>query len=299
MSRKNDHENKGRQRRRRHPFRKFLLLVIMAAFIITGYSRFIEPYLLTTSYDSLTSPYLTASSLETGDDTGIPRLRIVLFADTHFSEYYTPENFAEVVSRINSQDPDIVFFAGDLVDDLDSYEGSLEEIGSSLAGIKARIGKYAVYGNHDYGGGMQFKYPEVMAAGGFDLLVNETVDLADINVCIMGIDDIVIGYGNAECASWLDAGRCNIVVCHEPDVFDEMSGCNIDLMLSGHTHGRQIDLSIFDDYILPAYGKKYVKGRYDFENERHTTLFVTSGIGMTKLPLRLASPPEVTVTDLT
>ena len=162
------------------------------------------------------------------------------------------------------------------------------------------MAKIAVFGNHDYGGEMEFDYPDVMEAGGFQLLVNEKADFDEFNMTILGIDDVVIGYGDPSFAASLTDDRYNIAICHEPDVADELKTYSVDLMLSGHTHGRQINLRLFDDYILPAYGKKYIKGRYTLpaSDGSDLSLYVTGGIGMTKLPLRFASPPEVNMIDL-
>jgi predicted MPP superfamily phosphohydrolase len=81
-------------------------------------------------------------------------------------------------------------------------------------------------------------------------------------------------------------------------VIDDVLDYNVDLMISGHTHGRQINVKFFDDYILPPYGKKYISGLYDFDNERGSQLLVNCGIGMTKLPYRFMSPPELTIITL-
>ena len=77
-----------------------------------------------------------------------------------------------------------------------------------------------------------------------------------------------------------------------------LAAYDIDMMFAGHTHGRQVDISYFDDHILPAYGKKYIKGLYTFDSHRGTQLYVTGGLGTTKLPLRLGTPPEVNIINL-
>ena len=78
----------------------------------------------------------------------------------------------------------------------------------------------------------------------------------------------------------------------------EVLDYNVDLMISGHTHGRQINIKFFDEYILPPYGKKYINGLYQLSNDRESQLYVNSGIGMTKLPYRFLSPPELTCITL-
>lgn len=289
-------KKRRRTRKRRHTFRKLTTFILLAGFIFLGYAHFIEPYMLTTEYEEYNEPLISVSAAgNTESYAYADGLKIALFADTHFSKYYTPENFRDVIDRINSESPDIVFFLGDLVDEYDTYDGDIAEIERCLSEIHANIGKYAVYGNHDYGGGMQFKYPDVMEAGGFKLLINESEMLEQYNLCILGIDDMLIGYGDPSAAWSLDSDCCNIVICHEPDVFDMISDCSIDLMFAGHTHGRQINLKLFDKLIQPSLGQKYIKGDFDFDNARRTSLYVTSGIGTTKLPLRFGTLPEINI----
>ena len=278
-------------RRGRHLFLKTVLCLLILAVLTAGYARYIEPKMLIEKTETYQSEKLTV--LPNG-------VKIAIFADTHFSEYYTPEDFKKVTEKINRRTPDFIFFLGDLIDDFSTYKGDIREVETALASLKAKVAKIAVFGNHDYGGEMEIDYPDVMEAGGFQLLVNEKADFDEFNMTILGIDDVVIGYGDPSFAASLTDDRYNIAICHEPDVADELKTYSVDLMLSGHTHGRQINLRLFDDYILPAYGKKYIKGRYTLpaSDGSDLSLYVTGGIGMTKLPLRFASPPEVNMIDL-
>ena len=274
-----------KKKRRRFFYAEIAVAAVVALSAV--YARYVEPHMLIQKEEEYTSAKLVSLSGK--------ELKAAVFADTHFSDYYTPEDFQKVVEKINEQEPDLIFFLGDLIDDYSSYTGDVEEIEAQLASLRARIGKYAVYGNHDYGGKMQFDYPEVMKAGGFHLLLHESQTLKAQNVTITGIDDMVIGYGDPATARSLDEEHYNIVLCHEPDIVDEMTGYPVDLMLSGHTHGRQINFMCFDDYILPPYGEKYVKGSYDIPRKdgEAASLYVTGGIGTTKIPMRFASPPEI------
>ncbi|MDD2484210.1 MAG: metallophosphoesterase, partial [Eubacteriales bacterium] len=63
-------------------------------------------------------------------------------------------------------------------------------------------------------------------------------------------------------------------------------------------HGRQINVGFFDDYILPPYGQTYIQGLYELSSAQDATLYVNAGIGLTKLPFRFRSPPELTVITL-
>ncbi len=305
-----------------------LAFIIVLTLIALGYARFVEPRRLVTKEQEYHSENL---DFEENDD----HLRIAVFADTHFSDFYTVNDFRKAAAAINNAKPDVIFFLGDLVDNLSEYEGDTSEISDILDELKATYGKYAVYGNHDYGGDMQFEYEGIMENGGFVTLINESVSIDGSNIVIHGIDDILIGYGDVTTAENLDNDDYNIVLCHEPDVADDIIDYNVNLMLSGHTHGRQINLKIFDRLILPTYGKKYVRGAFSLvydkkldqvivdrssgekgetgfdagsldmsglENEEDggpLELYVTGGLGMSKINMRFMSPPEVNIIDIT
>lgn len=268
---------------------RLIILILVAGALLFTYARYIEPRMLKVETTEVESPLVT----EAADG-----FRIAAFSDTHFSEYYTPEDFRRVLAELKKADPDLVLFLGDLIDNFATYEGDTDEISRLLAEIAAPRGKFAIFGNHDYGGGAERKYQSIMEAGGFRVLVNEYTGLDDLNIGIVGIDDVLIGYGVPETVSQARPDFFNLVLCHEPDVADSILELNGNLMFSSHTHGRQVNLPLFDNYILPPYGVKYVRGLYPLENQRRMQLYVTRGLGTTKLPLRFLSVPEVTVFTL-
>lgn len=269
-----------------------IFILIMALLSATGfiYARHIEPHLLKTN----------VFDYEISKVSNIDNLKIVFFSDTHFSDYYTLEDFKKVIEKINNESPDFVFFVGDLIDNYYDYEisHSTTDISDALNQISASIGKYAVYGNHDYGGGAENKYIKIMEDGGFKVLVNESDLLEDYNICISGIDDVLIGYGNPDFLQSCTNEQLNIILCHEPDLIDTLLDYNIDFMFSGHTHGGQINLPMKKNEFLPSLGEKYIRGNFDFDNFSHTKLTVTSGLGTTKLPFRFGAKPEIVVINL-
>ncbi|MBE6033693.1 MAG: metallophosphoesterase [Clostridiales bacterium] len=271
-------------------FELFMLILILIT-IAFGYARYIEPYQLRTIELSLEDPQLQVSAHEN-------KLKIAVFSDTHFSDWYTTDDFQEVITRINEQSPDMVFFVGDLIDNFNTYTGDVNQIIDCLSRINAPLGKFAVYGNHDYGGGAEWEYEGIMQSGGFTVLTGDYYALDDLKLAIIGIDDILIGGGSPAIASWGREDYYNIILCHEPDIVDEILDYNVNLMISGHTHGGQINIPFYTSKFLPPYGEKYLKGLFEFENHINTKLYVTSGIGMTKLPFRFLAPPDVTFITL-
>lgn len=260
----------------------FILIVVLVSAATIGYARFMEP------------SRLTVHKIEDVSYSMKESVTVAVFADTHFGFHYDTVDFQKVIDKINENPPDILLFAGDLIDNLNEYHGSTAEISEKLGEMKANIGKYAVFGNHDYGGGAEYKYEDIMNAGGFKVLVNETITFRGKKLRLIGIDDLLIGYGDPSVVNHADASMYNLVFCHEPDIVDKILDSNTDYMVAGHTHGGQIRIPFYTEKFLPSYGEKYVKGEYQLENRNETILYVNSGLGTTKIPARLGAVPELT-----
>lgn len=269
---------------------RILMLLMIIGLAVIVYARYIEPNMIHEKHYTIESPFVTENARN---------LKIAVFGDTHFGDYYNTEDFKKVLDSLEKTKPDIVVFCGDLIDNFDNYTGNTDEISLSLSGIYAPYGKYAIFGNHDYGGGAENNYQAILESGGFTVLKNEYFAIDELAMAIIGIDDVLIGYGDPAIANMGRPDYFNVVLSHAPDVIDEVLDYNVDLMLAGHTHGRQINLKCFDEYILPPYGEKYVSGMYDFSNDRNSKLYVNSGLGTTKLPVRFLSPPELTYITIT
>jgi predicted MPP superfamily phosphohydrolase len=82
---------------------------------------------------------------------------------------------------------------------------------------------------------------------------------------------------------------------HEPDVLPLVAHRNVDLMLSGHTHGGQVRFPFVPPTHLPPLGRKYVEGIFRLGP---TQLYVNRGIGTVNLPFRFNCPPEIAVLTL-
>lgn len=265
-----------------------IVLVILVAFTLL-YARYIAPYDFSVTNTNITSTNI--SDVAKG-------IRILQFSDTHLSVYYNLEEFGRVVAAIKKEKPDIVVFSGDLIDSLHDYTENIDQLTALLGTIEAPYGKFCVFGNHDYGGGAERVYPKIMENAGFTLLKNNNVEIPNLKINIVGIDDVLIGYGDVSSARKTIKGDFNIVIAHEPDIADMVSTYDVDLMLSSHTHGRQINISFLDNFILPPYGKHYIEGLYAFPEKPNMKLYVTRGIGTTQIPMRFNSKPEISIFKL-
>jgi uncharacterized protein len=228
--------------------------------------------------------------------------KIVQFSDTHLGFQYDLKQFKKMLSQISSLKPDIIFFTGDLMDAPNQYPFS-EEIVPLLKNLHAPFGKYSIYGNHDHGGYGSDIYKNIMDLADFKLLLNESDQIQLLNgssIYVLGIDDAMLGKPNFEAASAnIPADKYKILLSHAPDLADRAVDFGIQLQLSGHSHGGQIQIPFVGALITPPFAKKYREGFYDIKvTETQLTLYVNRGIGTTRLPFRFLSKPEISLFTL-
>lgn len=184
------------------------LLVLGAALLL--YARFVEPARLTVRTRTVQAEGLSRS------------LKVVFLTDTHFGRWYGVDRAARLVDAINARQPDVVLFGGDLLDnyarDRDSLD--LEELAAQLGRIQAPGGKFAVWGNHDYGGGAVRVYESLLEQAGFQVLNDESRLLEEWNVQVVGYDDVLMGWTDPELYQ-LNRDIFQLVVAHEPSVAEK------------------------------------------------------------------------------
>ncbi|MFB9762101.1 metallophosphoesterase [Ectobacillus funiculus] len=267
----------------------FSLYTLLTSGIGYYYARHIEPSLLVVTRHSIRSPLIPKS---------FHGMKIVQFSDLHLGYYYSLPRLAKVVNRINQEKADIVFFTGDLIDDQRSCPFT-SRIAPILQRIHAPFGKYCIYGNHDHGGYGTELYKVIMNESGFILLQNseQRIRLVDgSEIAILGIDDMMLG--NPKLEQTLRLARqelYTIVLVHEPDAASVIAQYPVNLQLSGHSHGGQVQLPIIGPVITPPLAKKYIEGFYTVSN---LTVYVNRGLGMTRVPFRFFAQPEITVFTL-
>lgn len=228
-------------------------------------------------------------------DNGENQLKIVQFTDTQLGEYYNLKDLERAVKKINEENADIVVFTGDLIDHAAKYQ-ELYDVAPVLSKIEAKLGKYAVYGNHDIGGGAERYYEDIMNEAGFEVLENSstTIQVNNETIRILGGDEAMIGWHDARITTeGIDEEDINLLLLHEPDLIDDYVRYPIDLALSGHSHGGQVALPVVGPIVKNHLAEKYNKGLYSIDNERKTKLYVSSGLGNTKLPFRLGNIPVI------
>ncbi|MCB9893396.1 MAG: metallophosphoesterase [Planctomycetes bacterium] len=235
------------------------------------------------------------------DMTSLHGLRIVQFSDVHIGRFMRPEHLKEIVAAVNALNADIVVCTGDL---LDHDMEQLEDAQMMLRGVKHRHGLFMCLGNHEYYAAGQ-KFDQLIAG------VNETgcvmlrdehrrVDFGGDHLWMLGVDypgrrQPAASFDEA-LKDVADDGAPRIVLAHNPSSFWEGRTRQIDLQLSGHTHGGQVSLGRVGQYelspVLPF--ELYHAGEYEHDGRK---LYVNSGTGQW-MPIRVNCPPEITVIEL-
>lgn len=270
--------------------RIFIALLVLLVFTcgIFFYAKQIEPNLLTINQVSLPSTKKTK------------QLKIVFFCDTHFGKLYAPDKIESIVEKINKEKPDLIIFGGDFFDAYSRDEAmlDLDYFSEQLANMQSTYGKFAVWGNHDLGGGSARIYQNTLEQGGFTLLQNETITLSELNMTITGLDDYLLGKPDTKITETLSPDFFNLLISHAPDVVDGMDTETADFILAGHSHGGQVYVPFLTSLILPTGAKYYPKGMYALDNPQETALFVSKGLGMTHMPYRFLNAPEIVTIEL-
>ncbi|BFT75256.1 metallophosphoesterase [Paenibacillus sp. P36] len=221
-------------------------------------------------------------------------MRIVQFSDTHLGKYYSLDQLARVVKLVQRQKPDLICFTGDLFDS--NYGQISDDVIPILSRLQAKLGKYAVLGNHD----MRLdpgRVKDVLERSGFTVLVNANKSIVRGNsrLWIAGIDEMFHGKPDLPLAlKGTKEDEFVLLLAHEPDFADTALKFPVDLQLSGHSHGGQIRIPFYGSLFTPDLGQKYEVGLYTFEkSEFH--VYTNRGIGTTLFPIRFNCRPEITV----
>lgn len=254
------------------------------------YSTLIERNLLIKKY----------IKIKKDNNNNTEKLKIVQFTDVHFGKFLKLKDVKKIVNKINSIDADIVLLTGDLVDSMRHYndDGQLD---SALSLISAKIGKFAVYGNHDSYPGNRHTYAKILKNSGFKLLKNDNtkININKKTLNLMGLDDFFQGkYDIEKTTSNIDRDDFNLLMLHEPDLATEFMNYPIDLAIAGHSHGGQIYIPFYGTIINTGLAESHDRGLYKLRKDKTFPLYVNSGIGCTGLPIRFCCIPNITVIEI-
>lgn len=243
-------------------------------------------------------------------------LKLVHISDIHAGSFTDKQAVVRGIQKIMAQQPDLIIFSGDLVNDRAAEMESYVEVFRQL---KAPLGVYSTLGNHDYGDYVRWESPEAKAANleqlkkvhaslGWRLLMNEhvVIEKEGAQLALLGIEnwsakgrfpkygDMASAYAGAEHIPF------KMLISHDPSHWEAevlSKYPDIALMMSGHTHGMQFGLEIPGLKWSPVqYMYKQWAGLYEQADQK---LYVNRGFGFIGYPGRVGILPEITVMTLT
>ena len=271
-----------------HAHRLLHLLWLAPLLALAYYGLYIEP------------ARIEITQHRVGSDGAQQTVRIVQISDLHMREFDTLRR--EVARHTQEAKPDAIVLSGDIVDRLDgmtALESFLEALGPAP--------KFAVLGNWEYWSEIdRTTLAEAYARHNGKLLVNECamLEVQGRKLAFVGLDDALAGKPNLKRAQ----SKCNsesandadgrILIEHTPDFFGaplaSPTASPFILSLSGHTHGGQI--APFGHALdLPPGSGAYNRGWYD---TRYGKLYVSRGIGVSVVPMRIGAAPELPLFEL-
>jgi uncharacterized protein len=247
-------------------------------------------------------------------------LKVIHISDIHSGSFNDREAVQRGVQKIMEEKPDLVLFTGDLVNNKAEEMDQYKEV---FAAVKAPLGVYSTLGNHDYGDYVKWgdedesgqsllkkqnleALKQVHRDIGWNLLLDEhrEIERAGEKIALIGVQNIsgksnFHSYGNlAKASKGTEAHPFRILMSHDPSHWNaEVTSKypQIDLMLSGHTHGFQFGVDIPGLRWSPVqYVYKQWAGLYEAGQQK---LYVNPGFGFIGYPGRVGILPEITVLE--
>lgn len=225
----------------------------------------------------------------------IPNLKkpynVVQLSDVHIGGLIDQNFIINIVNKVNKLNPDAVFITGDLVDtDINFAKDAIDE----LKNLKSKYGTYFIVGNHEYFHGVE-EIMQYLKSINIRVLENENVYIGEDKhgFNLAGVYD-VFGYRADKFAPDIKKALENvkdsptILLAHQPKYINELDNQNIDLVLSGHTHGGQI----VPFNLLVRLAQPYIKGLHQHNSK--TQIYVSKGTGFWGPPMRLGASSEIT-----
>jgi predicted MPP superfamily phosphohydrolase len=224
---------------------------------------------------------------------GLPRefdgLRIVHLTDVHHGLYFSAEAVFAAVELANALEPDLAVLTGDYVSYSRNYAHSAAAL---LGGLRARMGVFAVLGNHDFRVGADL-VTRALRRHGIEVLRNRHTVLGSTSggLYLAGVDDLWHNTNLPRALRGVPRGRPVILLSHNPRIVAAAAHFSVDLVLSGHTHGGQLRLPFLERRRLKTQQRRRFHTGWD--EYGRTRIYVSRGIGTVLVPLRVACPPEM------
>lgn len=242
-------------------------------------------------------------------------MTIAQISDIHSGSFFNKVAVKGGVEMLMKEKPDMAFFTGDLVN---SRAEEVQDYIDIFNKVKAPLGVFSTFGNHDYGDYVQWNTDAAKRQNlkdlalshklmGYDLLMDEnrTIELGGEKLSIVGVQNIsgqdrFRTYGNLEKAiKGTEESSVKLLLSHDPTHWDKEVNKkfkDIDVMFSGHTHGTQFGVTIAGKTYSPAqWAYKQWAGLYELGDQK---LYINRGYGYIGYPGRIGMPPEISIFEL-
>jgi predicted MPP superfamily phosphohydrolase len=236
--------------------------------------------------------------------TALSGIRIAQLSDFHCGPHIPTGYLEEAIARTAAERPDLVALTGDYIDRGPEHVDTAAQL---FRPLKAPLGVFAVLGNHDFSvhtaRGTR-RHPELhrritdaLGAEGVSVLRNRAVRVEHKGAALLvaGVDDLWSGESDPDAAL---AGACantpRVVLAHNPQSAEHLAGHRADLVLSGHTHGGQINWPGLGRLLLGKKARRWAAGLYPLAAGH---LYVNTGVGF-GWRFRFGVRPELAVFTL-
>ncbi len=268
----------------------FAFLLALSASILWGWCAFVEPYLKVDLENVEINPPDLFESID--------GLKIAIVSDIHFGnlpiETWRLQN---IIQAANNANADIIFLLGDYVNAATPFgQLNLDILTHNLKKLHAPLGVYAIMGNHD----SFYEISSVrkcVANAGIPILENSNVEIktARGSFYLAGIADAFTqNYYFVPTFANIPDDKPAILLSHSPDTFREMPH-PAKIMFSGHTHGGQIKLPKIGAIMVNLKFEKIAEGILKRSDK---TLYVTRGLGTSRIPVRFLCTPAITIATI-
>ena len=245
---------------------------------------------------ALTEPFMTAIEQQAIYLRRLPRalngLRVVHLSDLHYGPLVDPRHLERAIEIANDLNPDLIALTGDYISQERGYAAPC----AALVGqLRARHGVFAVLGNHDHWTDAKL-ITDLFRAEGIRVLLNEglRLDVGGEAFWLAGVDDTMVGLEDLSLAlAGSRDGEFKLLLAHNPVILRRAGRADVDLVLSGHTHGGQVTLRPEKN----RSGRPRRRLLRGLGRRGNTQIYVTRGLGTVVLPIRYGCPPEVSLLE--
>ena len=257
----------------------FILVAIIAELLVSKYALHVQRYDL--AYDNLPASF--------------DGYRIAQISDLHNAVF--GKNNSELLEVTAKENPDIIVFTGDLIDD---ETENPDEIAALLKKFSEIAPCFYVTGNHEAEIYREYFAFEKSIRSYIKTLHTESykIEKNGEKIYIAGIDDPVFNpQFDEDLAKLGEKKGFTVLLSHRPEYFPQYAEYGFETVLTGHTHGGQIRLPFIGAILTPSQGlfPEYDSGLY---SEGNTNMIISKGLGTSVIPIRFHNMPEVVLVQL-